>query len=256
MPVESDRIKGDVAVVAGAAQGIGRGVALKLARNGAVVYAVDINDRANQETVDLLKAEGFEAYPIHMDISDSKSVAAGFKKIYDQAGKINIFIQGAVLIRFSPIETCSDEEWRAVMSVGLDGYFYCLREIYPYMKASGGGRIVQFSSSSAKSGSSFGGPHYTASKGGVISLTKYAARRWVKDNIRVNTICPGITDTPLGNHPDAPRSLADFVKDIPMGRVAEPEDMAGVVMFLVTDESRYMTGITLDVNGGRYVYGN
>lgn len=256
MTKESDRVKGDVAVVTGAAQGIGRGSALKLARNGAIIYAVDINDAKNQETCDLIRAEGYEAYPIHMDISDSSSVKKGFKEIYDKAGKITIFVQCAVLIRFSPIETCSDEEWRQVMAVGLDGYFYCLRELYPYMKASGGGRIVQFSSSSGKSGSSFGGPHYTASKGGVVSLSKYAARRWVKDNIRVNSICPGITDTPLGNHPDAPRTLDNFVNDIPMGRVAVPEDMAGVVLFLVTEESRYMTGVTLDVNGGRYVYGN
>ena len=256
MEPKAKRLDGEVAVVTGTAQGIGRGVAQVLARHGAIVYAVDINDGGNQETVDLITGEGLQAYAEHMDISDSKSVKDGFKRIFDKAGKINVFVNGAVLIKFSPIETCTDEEWAAVMAVGIDGYFYCLREIYPYMKASGGGRIVQMSSSSAKSGSSFGGPHYTASKGAVISLSKYAARRWVKDNIRVNTICPGISNTPLGNHPEAPRGLSDFVKDIPMGRVGEPEDMAGAILFLVTDDSRYITGITLDVNGGRYIYGN
>jgi NAD(P)-dependent dehydrogenase (short-subunit alcohol dehydrogenase family) len=256
MELKAKRLEGEVAVITGTAQGIGRGMALLFARHGATVFAVDINDAGNKETVEMIKAEGLQAHAEHIDISNSKSVKDGFARIFDKAGKINVFVNGAVLIKFSPIETCSDEEWAAVMGVGIDGYFYCLREIYPYMKKSGGGRIVQMSSSSAKSGSSFGGPHYTAAKGAVISLSKYAARRWVKDNIRVNTICPGITNTPLGGHPEAPRGLDDFVKDIPMGRVAEPDDIAGAALFLVTEDSRYMTGITLDVNGGRYVYGN
>lgn len=256
MSLKSQRLTGDVAIVTGAASGLDRGIALELAMNGAVVACADINDAGCEETVTQIKAQGGEAFAVHMDIADSASVKSGMQHVYDTAGKITILVNGAVLIKFSPIETCSDAEWEQVMKVDLTGYFYCLREIYPFMKASGGGKIVQLSSSSAKSGSSFGGPHYTAAKGGIISLTKYAARRWVKDNIRVNTICPGIADTPLGNHPEAPRTLADFTKDIPMGRVAEPADIAGAVLFLVTDESRYVTGITIDVNGGRYVYGN
>lgn len=256
MAIESQRLAGDVAVVTGAASGLDRGIALKLARNGAIVACADVNDVENQKTVDMICAEGLEAFPVHMDVGNSKSVKEGMKFVYEKTGKITILVNGAALIKFNPIETCSDEEWAQVLNVDLTGCFYTLREVHPYMKASGGGRIVQLSSSSAKSGSSFGGPHYTAAKGGVISLTKYAAVRWAKDKIRVTTICPGIADTPLGNHPDAPKKLSDFVKDIPMGRVAEPEDVAGVVLFLVSDESRYVTGITVDVNGGRTVYGN
>ncbi len=256
MALESQRLAGDVAIVTGAASGIDRGIALKLALNGAVAVCVDINDVENERTVDIIKDKGGEAFAVHMDISNSREVKEKMKYIYEKAGKITILVNGAVLIKFSPIETCSDEEWDNVLRVGLTGYFYCLREVYPYMKASGGGRIVQLSSSSAKSGSSFGGPHYTAAKGGVISLTKYVANRWIKDKIRTNTICPGITDTPLGNHPEAPKRLEEFIKDIPMGRVAEPEDIAGVVLFLVSDESRYVNGITVDVNGGRAIYGN
>lgn len=256
MALESQRLAGDVAIVTGAASGLNRGIALKLARNGATAVCADINDSEAEKTVELIRSEGGDAFAVHIDIGDSADVKRAFKEIYDRTGKITILINGAALIKFSPIETCSDEEWDQVLRVDLTGCFYTLREVYPYMKDSGGGRIVQISSSSAKSGSSFGGPHYTSAKGGVISLSKYAARRWVKDNIRVTTICPGISNTPLGNHPDAPRRLEDFVKDIPMGRAAEPEDVAGVVLFLVSDESRYVTGITVDVNGGREVYGN
>ncbi|MFV0286884.1 MAG: SDR family NAD(P)-dependent oxidoreductase [Demequina sp.] len=256
MAMESQRLAGDVAVVTGAASGLSRGIALKLARNGATVACADINDKETARTVDLIEADGGDAFAVRMDVGDSAAVKRAFKEVVDKTGKITILINGAALIKFSPIETCSDEEWEQVVRVDLTGCFYTLREVHPYMKDGGGGRIVQISSSSAKSGSSFGGPHYTASKGGVISLSKYAARRWAKDNIRVTTICPGISNTPLGNHPDAPRPLADFVQDIPMGRVAEPEDIAGVVLFLVSDESNYVTGITVDVNGGREVYGN
>lgn len=257
MALESQRLAGHVAVVTGAASGICRAVARKLALNGAVVACADINDAENQKTVDMIKEAGGEAFAVHVDISDSQSVKQAMKYVYEKAGKLTILINGAVMIKFSPIEECSDEEWERVIKVDLTGYFYCLREAYPYIKASGGGRIVQFSSSSAKSGSSFGGPHYTAAKGGVISLTKYAARRWAKDNILVNTVCPGFTDTPLARHPEAPPgALEEGRKNVPLGRLAEPEDIAGAVLFLVSDESRYITGITLDVNGGRYVYGN
>lgn len=252
----ADRLAGDVAVVTGAASGIDREIALTLARHGATVACADVDDTGLAQTVGLIEAEGGKGFAVHMDVGDPVQVREQMRSIFENTGKISILVNGAALIRFSPIETCSDEEWDLVLRVGLTGCFYCLREVYPYMKRSGGGRIVQISSSSAKSGSSFGGPHYTAAKGGVISLTKYVARRWANDNIRANTICPGITDTPLGNHPDAPRALADFVSDIPLGRVAEPSDMAGVVLFLVTEESKYVTGITVDVNGGREVYGN
>lgn len=257
MALESRRLEGDVAVVTGAASGINRFIAVKLALNGATVACADIDDSGNQETVGMIKAAGGEAFTVHMDVSDSSSVKKGMKYVYDKKGKITILVNGAAIIKFSPIESCSDEEWERVIKVDLTGYFYCLREVYPYMKASGGGRIVQISSSSAKSGSSFGGPHYTAAKGGIISLTKYAARRWAKDNIRVNTICPGFVNTPIVRHPEAPKvSFEKLKKDILLGRVAEPEDIAGGVLFLVSDESRYITGITLDINGGRYIYGN
>ncbi|MFZ5974660.1 MAG: SDR family NAD(P)-dependent oxidoreductase [Bacillota bacterium] len=251
------RLEGDAAVVTGAASGLDRGIALELARHGATVACCDVDTDGNEETVRMIRNAGGEAFSVYMDVTDSKSVKDAMRQAYDRMGKITILINGAGIVRFSPIESCSDEEWDIVMQTNITGYFYCLREVYPYMKAGGGGRIVQLSSTSAKSGSNYGGPHYTASKGGVISLTKYAARRWCKDNIRVNTICPGIADTPMGVDPTAPAgSLEKMLKDIPMGRICQPEDIAGGVMFLVTDESRYVTGITLDITGGRYVYGN
>lgn len=257
MNLESRRLNGDVAIVTGAASGIGRGVAIKLSLNGAIVACVDINDNENQKTVNLIKEAGGEGFSVHTDIGNSKSVKKMMKHVYDKCGKITILINCAAIVKFSPLETCRDEEWDKIIQINLTGQFYCLREVYPYMKKCGNGRIVQFSSSSAKSGSSYDNPHYTAAKGGVISLSRHAARHWAKDNIRVNTICPGVTDTPMVRQPEASKEVfKKMARNILLDRVAEPEDIAGGVMFLVSDESRYITGITLDVNGGRYIYGN
>lgn len=255
--MDCERLKGDIAVVTGAASGLDRGIALELAKNGAAVACCDVNAKGNEETVRIIREAGGEAFAVTMNVTDSGSVKEAMRRIYEKTGRITILINGAGIVRFNPIETCTDEEWNAVLKTNLSGYFYCLREVYPYMKASGGGRIVQLSSTSAKSGSNYGGPHYTAAKGGIISLSKYAARRWCKDNIRVNTICPGISDTGMAFDPGAPAgSMEKMLADIPMGRIGQPEDIAGGVMFLVSDESRYVTGITLDITGGRYMYGN
>jgi NAD(P)-dependent dehydrogenase (short-subunit alcohol dehydrogenase family) len=143
MALKSQRLAGDVAIITGAASGIDRGIALELAMNGASVACVDINDQSNEETVREITKQGGAAFPVHMDVGDSASVKQGMKYAYDKMGKVTILVNGAGLNRFSPIETCSDAEWQEVLRVDLTGYFYCLREIYPYMKASGGGRIVQ-----------------------------------------------------------------------------------------------------------------
>jgi len=254
--MKSDRLKGDIAVVTGAASGIDRAIALELSLHGAVVACADVNDAENERTVKEIEAAGGQAFAVHMDISDRESVVQGFREVADRTGKITILINGAAISRFSQLPECSDEEWDLVMNINLTGAFRCIREVYPYMKETGG-RIVQISSTSGKSGGSWAGPHYVASKAGLIGLTKYAAGYFVKDGIRVNVVCPGTTETPLTNQGElTAESIANQVSNIPMGRIAKPSDVAGAVMFLVSEESEYVTGISLDVTGGRYVYNN
>ncbi|MFF7986900.1 SDR family NAD(P)-dependent oxidoreductase [Streptomyces sp. NPDC007901] len=254
--MRSERLKGDVAVVTGAASGIDRAVALELAAHGALVACADIDDDANAHTVKEIQEAGGEAFAVHMDISDSPSVKRAFREVFDRTGKITILVNGAAVARFSQLPECSDEEWDFVMNINLSGAFRCLREVHPYMKLTGG-RIVNISSTSGKSGGSWAGPHYVASKAGLIGLTKYAAGYFVSDGIRVNAVCPGVTETPLtdqGAHTDTTK--AQQVGNVPMGRIAQPSDTAGAVMFLVCDESAYVTGISVDVTGGRYMYNN
>ena len=257
--LKSKRLDGDVAVITGAASGLDRGIALELALNGAIVACADINDEENAKTVELIKEAGGNAFAVHMDCGDSSSVKAGMKEVADKCGgKIDILVNGAAISRFSQLPECTDEEWDLMIRVNLSGPFYCMREVYPYMKDTGNGRIVNISSTSGKSGGNWSGAHYVAAKAGVMGLSRYGAGYLVKDKIRVNTVCPGVSPTPLITHDFG--ATAEKVKqmeaNIPMGRMCTPEDVAGVVMFLVSDESNYVTGISVDVTGGRYIYNN
>ncbi|MDR0417694.1 MAG: SDR family oxidoreductase [Propionibacteriaceae bacterium] len=254
--MKSTRLTGDVAVVTGAASGIDRGVALELSRHGALVACADIDDAGNAQTTAAIAAEGGQAFGVHMDIGDSESVKTAFAEIYERTGKISILVHGAAVVRFSQLAELTDDEWAFVMNINLTGAMRVLREVYPYMKQGGGGRIVQISSTSGKSGGNWAGPHYVAAKAGVIGLTRYCANTWVKDGIRANAICPGTTETPLTSHEETAAAIGTQLSKVPMGRIGQPADIAGVVMFLVSDESAYVTGITVDVTGGRYIYNN
>lgn len=248
---------GDAAVVTGAAGGIGKQIALTFAKEGAMVACMDINEAGLLDTVAEITAKGGEAIAAAVDQSDSAQVAAAVKKAWEAFGKLTVLINCAAAINFKPIQDTSDEDWHRIMDINAAGYFYFLREVYPYMKRSGGGRIVQFSSSTAFSGTGFANIAYTASKAAAFGMSKHAAGLWARDNIRVNTICPGLTETSITNAGDGKvKDKEVHEKAIPLGRIAQPKDMADVVLFLVSDESRYVTGATIHVNGGKYIYGS
>lgn len=254
MSAKSDRLNGDVAFVTGAASGIGRNIAIKLASNGAIVACADINEKGIEETVEKIKKLGGEAIGVPVNLAESSQVKKAMADVFKKTNKISILINCAAVISFNHIEDCSDEEWEKIMHINIGGYFYCLREVGPYMKKSGG-CIVQFSSSTALSGSFFAGPPYTSSKSAVIGLTKYIAGYWSKYGIRCNTICPGLTETNIVVVGEGEiKDKNEHEKRIPLGRIANPGDMSNVVLFLVSNESSYMTGQTLHVNGGKYMY--
>ncbi|MCD7858738.1 MAG: SDR family oxidoreductase [Firmicutes bacterium] len=252
------RLENDVAVITGAARGLDRAIALEFARHGCHVCCCDINLEGAQETAQAIADEGGSAEAVYMDVSSSACVNEAMRGIFERCGRITILVNGAFWSTADDLDHLSDEDWNRALQINLTGYFYTLRAVHPYMKQSGGGRIVQLSSTSGKSGGSIGsGAHYVSTKAGIIGLTKYVANHWYGDKIRCNTICPGATDSPVLHSPGVDQELvAKVEKTIPLGRLCYPEDIAKGALFLASDESAYITGITLDICGGRYMYGN
>jgi NAD(P)-dependent dehydrogenase (short-subunit alcohol dehydrogenase family) len=256
--MKSSRLAGDVAVVTGAASGLDRGIAHELAAHGAVVACADLDLDGARTVADEIVVAGGEAFAVRMDVASTESVRQAFADVHDRTGRITILVNGAAVAKKSQIDQCTDDEWDFVMNINLTGPFRCLREAHPHFVRSGGGRVVNISSTSGRSGGNWAGPHYVASKAGLIGLTKYAAGYWVKDGIRVNAICPGVAETPLtaADADERTTTKEQQVANVPMKRFCLPSDVAGAVMFLVSDESEYVTGITVDVTGGRYMYNN
>ena len=250
--MKSDRLKGQVAVITGAGSGLNQGIAYEFAQNGCVVAVADVDEKGGKTTVEKIVADGGEAFFVKMNIGETASVNAAMKEVYDN--KITILINGAAISRFHQLPECTDEEWDLMINIDLTGTFRTLRAVFPYMKETGG-RIVNISSTSGKSGGGWSGAHYVAAKAGMIGLARYCAKEWAKYGILANTICPGVADTPLTA--DADKSKTDaMLRAIPLGRKCTPADVAGVAMFLCSDEGSYVTGISIDVTGGRYIYNN
>ena len=253
--MKSNRLQGEVAVITGAGSGLDQGVAVMFADNGCTVAVADINRDNGEKTVEMCKAVGGNAFFVEMNIGSTESVNKAMQEVYDRTGKISILINGAAISRFHQLEECPDEEWDLMINIDLTGTFRTMRAAFPFLKENGGGRIVNISSTSGKSGGGWSGAHYVAAKAGVIGLARYAAKEWAKYGILANAICPGVADTPLTADADKNKTDA-MLRAIPLGRKAVPEDIAGVALFLCSEEGSYVKGITVDVTGGRYIYNN
>lgn len=252
--MKSDRLKGQVAVITGAGSGLNQGIAYEFAQHGCIIAVADVDEKNGKATADQIVADGGEAFFVKMNIGDTESVDTAMKEVYDKTGKITILINGAAISRFHQLHECTDEEWDLMINIDLTGAFRTLRAVFPYMKETGG-RIVNISSTSGKSGGSWSGAHYVAAKAGVIGLARYCAKEWAKYGILANAICPGVADTPLTANADKATTDA-MLRAIPLGRKCTPADVAGVALFLCSEEGSYVTGTTIDVSGGRYIYNN
>lgn len=242
-------LKGRVAVVVGAARGIGRECARVLAREGATVAVCDIISLV--DVLEDLTSMHAKNHGSIVNIADSGAVDAFVHEVVERFGRVDILVVCAgICPPRKAIQEVSNEEWDQVMAVNVAGPFYFIRAVYPHMAKQRYGKIVCFGSSAGKNGGIMAGPQYTASKGAVHALTKWVAISAGKDGINVNAICPGAIDTDMIR---GVLSYENAKKAIPLGRIGVPQDIAEAVLFLSSDASNYLSGVLLDVNGGLYM---
>jgi len=250
----SARMSGKIALVTGAGMGIGRASALAFAREGAKVVVSDINSDTGKETVSLIKEAGGEAVFVKADVSKSDEVQALINKTVETYGRLDYAHNNAGIsgTPATPTADCTEENWDNVMNINLKGTWFCMKHEIPVMLKNGGGAIVNTASKAGLIGAGHGVPAYVASKHAVVGLTKAAALEYAKKGIRVNAVCPGIVLTELVQRfwdadPEVKEHAAD---DIPMGRLASPEEIAESVIWLSSDSASFVTGHALAIDGG------
>jgi 2-hydroxycyclohexanecarboxyl-CoA dehydrogenase len=243
------------AVVTGGASGIGLGVALQFAADGHYVAILDQNGSAAEAAAAEVLAAGAKALAVEVDVADRNSVEAAFAKVRADLGPVELLVTSAGIESFTPLLDITAERWDRIIAVNLTGTFNCVQAAVPDMLASGWGRIVTISSSSAQSGAP-NMTHYAASKGGVIALTKALAVELARKGITVNTVSPSLVDTPMARNAEAAGDFpgVDVVGPmVPLGRAGTPADIAAACSYLCSDGGEYITGQLIGVNGGMYI---
>ena len=242
-----------VALVTGSAQGIGEAVARFLAAEGARLSLCDINAEKGEAVRQSLEDAGGDALFTKVDMAKSDDIRKVVDATRERFGRIDILVNNAGICPRSSIEETTDEEWDMVISINLRGMFIISREVFRIMKKQSYGRIVNLSSMTIRVGGITVGAHYTASKGAIQALTKSFARHGAPFNITANAVAPGFIATDMHAH-STPEQLEAIRKQVPLGFLGTPEDVASAIAFLASDRARYITGVTCDINGGVIMY--
>jgi len=244
-------LKGKVALITGAAQGIGRTIALKLAANGADVAVSDLNLERLNETAKEISDIGRHVITIRANVSDLKDAEEMIEETVTKLGGIQILVNNAGITKDGLLLRMKEEDWDAVLSVNLKGVFNCTKAAVRHMSKERYGRIVNIASIVGEMGNA-GQANYSASKAGVIGFTKTVAREFAARNITCNAIAPGFIETAM-TQALSEKVREELAKQIPMGRLGMPEDVANAVLFLAGSQSSYITGQVINVNGGMYM---
>jgi NAD(P)-dependent dehydrogenase (short-subunit alcohol dehydrogenase family) len=244
-----------VAVVTGAASGIGLGIARQLAVDGHAIALLDLDGDTARVAAAELTAEGHRAVAYAVDVADRAALGRVFSSMREELGPVTIAVTSAGIESFDSVIDITPEKWDRILAVNLTGTFTCIQLAVPDMIAAKWGRIVTISSSSAQSGAP-NMAHYVASKGGVIGLTKALARELAGHGITANTIPPTLVDTPMARKAEAVGdvpSIDTMGAMVPLGRAGTPEDIAATCAFLCSEQAGYITGQVIGVNGGMYI---
>ncbi|MGC3938998.1 glucose 1-dehydrogenase [Roseobacter sp. EG26] len=254
------RFSGKTAVVTGGNKGIGFAIAKRFSQEGANLVLGSVEDSVAQ-AADTLRNAGGTAIAVQCDVSDKAAVSELYDRATEEFGSVDISVQNAGIITIAKIEDLTEAEWDATMAVNTKGVFLCCQEAIRRMRKSGnGGRLINLASGQARDGFIYT-PHYAASKFGVMGLTQSLAKEVALDNITVNAICPGIIKTDMWDYNDrvwgemlgdfGPGELmASWVENIPMKRAGEGKDVAALIAFLASEDADYITGQTINVDGG------
>ena len=245
-------LKDKVTIITGAARGMGKAIAKTLAERGATVVLNDVKN--NNRQLEILREEiemkNGEAIVFTADVSDWQQVSQMVDTVLQKYGQIDILVNNAgILRRRASIDEIDEKEWDTVMAVNVKGVFNCSKAVLPTMKNRRYGKIVNISSSAGRSTSELGGAHYTTSKAAVLGLSRHLAREAAPFGINFNAICPGLIDTPMVRETTTPEELEKWKKVIPMGRLGTPDEVANLVLFLVSEDSSYINGATIDIGG-------
>ena len=248
------KLSGKVAIVTGAASGIGRASAMLFAAEGAKVAIADLDARRGEETVATIAAHGHEAVFARADVASEAEAARMVEETVARWSRIDILFNNAGVVLVKPLEEMTEAEWDRVMSVNVKAAFLAIKHVVPHMRRSGGGAILNTGSIASLMGQ-LHTPAYVASKGAIALLTKSLALDYGRDRIRVNCICPGITDTPmlrehLGHGAAGEGRIRARLSRVPTGEILKPEDIARAALYLVSDDSAGVTGVLHVVDGG------
>jgi 2-hydroxycyclohexanecarboxyl-CoA dehydrogenase len=245
------RLKDKVAIVTGAAQGIGRAIAMRLAQEGAKVAVADIQETVAATTAEEIRASGGQAIAVALDVTSLEQATAAVQKVERDLGPIDILVNNAGWDKVEPFVENTPQTWDRVIGINFRGPLNCCKAVIPGMQARGHGKIITISSDAGRVGS-MGEAVYAGCKAGLIGFSKTLARELARNNINVNVVCPGPTETALlrSAMADRPKVLESMAKTIPMRRLGQPEDLAGAVAFFASSDSDYATGQVLSISGG------
>lgn len=241
---------GRIAIVTGAGQGMGREVAYALARRGAKVVVNDLISDSASETVAGISEIGGESFFVPGNVADAADVRSMIDSAIERFGHVHILVNNAGVLRPTRVSEIAEEEWDLVVDVNLKGTFLCSQAVLASMTEEGWGRIINFSSTAGKSVSTVGGAHYTAAKAGILGFTRHLAKEVASDGITVNAVCPGLIDTEMVRATIGQKRIEEYERMFPISRIGLPSEVAELVAFLASDRAAYITGASLDINGG------